>query len=149
VATEFRVGCTACAILQGRLKAPGGTIYRDEHWVVDHILSPAAIRGLLIMKLARHREHLTELTEPELIAMGWLMPRVLRAMTVALHPARIYVCSFGETVPHVFWYLIPRYPNMPPVAPDIVRDMFIGRRWACSESEAAAAAVAVRDQLKA
>lgn len=147
MAAVFKVGCLACDTLQGRVKAPGGVIYRDEHWMVDHIVSPAAIRGLLIMKVARHAEHFTELTEAELIAMGWLLPRVLRAMTLALKPAKTYVCAFGETVPHVFWYLIPRYPNMPPVAPDIVREMFIGRRWACSDAEAAAAATAVRAQL--
>ena len=44
-----RVGCMACDANAGRLKAPGGVIYEDDLWRVEHALSPALLRGWLIV----------------------------------------------------------------------------------------------------
>ena len=60
-----RVGCLACDANAGRLKAPGGVIYEDDLWRVEHALSPALLRGWLIVKPRRHVEHLAELTRDE------------------------------------------------------------------------------------
>ena len=54
--------CLACSTLTGKLQAPGGVIYQDNYWVVEHSLSPVLLRGYLIIKLKRHCEHLAELT---------------------------------------------------------------------------------------
>jgi hypothetical protein len=32
--------CLACDIITGKVIPPGGTIYRDNYWMVDHSVSP-------------------------------------------------------------------------------------------------------------
>jgi hypothetical protein len=39
------MSCLACDVLAGLIEPPGGTIYEDEGWVVDHSISPVALRG--------------------------------------------------------------------------------------------------------
>ncbi len=46
--------CLSCNLLAGKLKAPGGVIYEDNYWIVEHSLSPILLRGYLIIKLKRH-----------------------------------------------------------------------------------------------
>lgn len=59
-------GCMACDVLTGKIRAPGGIIYEDPYWVVDHSVSPVLFPGFLIIKLKRHCEQLTELTADEM-----------------------------------------------------------------------------------
>ncbi|MEH1900330.1 MAG: hypothetical protein V7L04_02620 [Nostoc sp.] len=35
----------ACSVLAGKVQAPGGVIYEDNHWVVEHSLNPVLLPG--------------------------------------------------------------------------------------------------------
>lgn len=98
----------ACDVIEGRLKPPGGVIYEDELWIVDHSLSPVVLKGWLIVKPKRHVEHLSELTAEEAARFGPLAQMTCLALTRALGPERVYLCSFGEWVHHVHVYVVPR-----------------------------------------
>jgi diadenosine tetraphosphate (Ap4A) HIT family hydrolase len=123
-------------------------IYEDDLWRVEHALSPALLRGWLIVKPRRHVEHLAELTRDEASALGPLVQRICGAVQQALAAERVYVCSFGELVNHVHFYVLPRYADMPRDGLDVLRLMFgPDAPFACPDDVAAAAAEQVRAAL--
>jgi diadenosine tetraphosphate (Ap4A) HIT family hydrolase len=70
-----------------------------------------------------------------------------RALAAVLNPGKIYVCSFGEAVQHVHWYVIPRLPGMPESGLSVLLQMMRERTWACSDAEAAALVTRVRREV--
>ena len=138
----------ACDVLAGRLAAPGGVIFEDELWMLDHSVSPCVLRGWLILKPKRHVEHLAELTDDEAASLGPLVQEASRALMHALGAERVYALSMGELVQHVHIYLLPRYEHMPKSGLDVLSMMFSDERpWGCTEDEAAEAAALVRSEL--
>ncbi len=105
--------CLACSTLTGKLQAPGGVIYQDNYWVVEHSLSPVLLRGYLIIKLKRHCEHLAELTPEEASALGSIIQSTCLALSKVIKPDKIHVCSWGEEVKHIHFHVIPRTKDMP------------------------------------
>lgn len=142
-------GCLACDVLAGTVTPPGGILYDDQYWRVDHSVSPVLLPGFLIIKPKRHCDHIALLTEEEMAAFGPLLRNTCRALAHVLHPARVYVTSFGEQVSHVHFYVVPRYERTPemPHGFELLRQMFGERRWASSDEEAAAIAEKVRPIL--
>lgn len=140
-------GCTACDVLAGRLAAPGGTIYEDEYWMLDHSVSPVLLRGFLILKPKRHVEQIADLTPAEMAAFGPLLGHACRALQAVTGAEKVYVASFGEAVRHIHFYLIPRTPAMPASGPRLIAQLFGERTWACADAEAAEVAARVRAAL--
>jgi histidine triad (HIT) family protein len=138
-------GCFACDVNAGKQRAPGGTIYEDDHWLADHGLS-RLVRGYVVLKPKRHVHELADLLPLEAVTMGPAAQMVLAAMRTALDTERIYVCSFAESVPHLHFHLLPRYADMPGLGPDLVPALFSGQ-WRCSEAEAEEAATRIRSAL--
>jgi diadenosine tetraphosphate (Ap4A) HIT family hydrolase len=139
------VSCLACDVLEGRIQPPGGVIYEDEHWVVDHSISPVALRGWLILKPRRHVENFGELTDEEATRFGPISRTAAAAVQRALGPDRVYVCSFGEEWRHVHVHIVPRYPGMEPLSWELLGEMWSGSsKWACCDEEAEEAAGAIR-----
>jgi hypothetical protein len=66
-------------------------------------------------------------------------------MMKQFEPEKVYVCSFGSSVKHVHFYLIPKSSRMPPGTQ--LLDELADGRWACSEDAAAAAANSLRIEL--
>ena len=149
-------GCMACDVLAGRLEAPGGVIYEDKYWMVDHSVGPVMLRGFLIIKLKRHCEHLAELTPEETAAFGPIMQNTCLALSRVLKPAKVYVCSFGEAVKHIHFYVVPRTPDMPAGSLPVFMHLRIKiilyrpgmRKLACSDEGAAGVAAQVRVELE-
>lgn len=142
-------GCLACDVLAGKVTPPGGVIYDDQYWRVDHSTSPVMLPGFLIIKPRRHVEHIALLTAEEMAAFGPLLRNTCRALAHVLHPAKVYATSFGESVSHVHFYIIPRYsrtPEMPANGIEILSRLFQGP-WAGSDEESAAIADQVRPIL--
>jgi len=140
------VSCLACDVLAGRIEPPGGTIYEDELWVVDHSISPVALRGWLIVKPRRHVENFGELTDAEAARFGSISRSAAAAVQDALGAERVYVCSFGEEWRHVHIHVVPRYSGMEPMSWELLGEMWSGSsKWACTDEEAATAADAIRD----
>jgi diadenosine tetraphosphate (Ap4A) HIT family hydrolase len=137
--------CLPCDVLTGRIRAPGGVIFEDRHWVVDHSISPVRLKGWLIVKPKRHVESFGELTDEEAAASGPLARTCAAAVEAALGPERVYVCSFGEEWRHVHVHVVPRHPDMGAFSWEVLAAMWSGDSpWACSDDEAQAAAEAVR-----
>lgn len=108
--------CLACRANRGELHPPGGIIYDDGRWRVEHMLAPAVVAGWLIVKTVRHVESLAELTETEAGALGPLLARVTAALEAATGADRVYSALFAEAVRHVHIHLIPRRDTVPEAA---------------------------------
>lgn len=106
-------GCLACNVLAGKVKAPGGVIYEDDYWIVEHSLVPVLVSGYLIIKLKRHCENLADLTPQEANALGSIIRKTCLALSRVRKPAKIHVCSWGEQVQHIHFHVIPRAWDMP------------------------------------
>jgi len=137
--------CFTCAVNAGQIQTPGGTVYEDQHWVADHGVD-RLIRGYMVLKPRRHVHEVADLLPAESASLGRAMQLLHAAMRSALGTDRIYSCSFAETVPHLHFHLLPRYPDMPAVGPALVPVLF-SQKWACSLPEAQDAAARVRDAL--
>ena len=139
-------GCVSCDLVSGRRTSPGGTIYEDDYW-----------RGFLIVKLKRHCEHLAELTPEEATALGQVIQMTCAALTAVLKPAKVYVCSFGDGVKHVHFWVLPRPLEMRPGMHWVMLNLDIRalltrrfgvKRWLCDETEVAELASRVREQFR-
>jgi len=146
----------SCDILAGKIASPGGAIYEDDYWHVDSVVGPVYWPGFLIVKLKRHCEHLAELTPQEAAAMGPVIQRTCAALTAVLQPAKVYVCSFGDGVRHIHFWVLPRPPEMRPGMHWVMLSLdvrgFLTRRlgvkrWVCSDQEVAELADRLRDQF--
>jgi diadenosine tetraphosphate (Ap4A) HIT family hydrolase len=137
----------ACDVLAGRQRAPGGVIYENAYWMLDHALSPAPLRGFLILKPTRHCEHLGELTAEEAAALGPVLRAACAALQRVTGAEKVYVISFGEVVKHIHFYLIPRLPGMTPHGLRLITQIFGEGTWACTDAEAAETAARVREAL--
>ena len=98
----------ACDVLTGKRQAPGGVIYEDDYWRVDHCLSPV----LLPLTRLPHHQDQAALTPEEGAALGPIIHNTCLVVSQILQPAKVYVCSFGEAVKHIHFYVIPRSPNI-------------------------------------
>ena len=139
--------CMACDVLAGRTRAPGGIIYENDYWVVDHSVSPVVLRGFLIIKPKRHCEQIAELTIEEMASLAPILHNTAIALTRVLRPEKIYICSFGEKVKHIHFYVIPRTLDMPASGLEVLHLMFDGR-WSCSDDEATEIATAVKEEIE-
>jgi diadenosine tetraphosphate (Ap4A) HIT family hydrolase len=149
-------GCVSCDILAGKRTPPGGTIYENECWRVDSVLSPVVWRGFLIIKLKRRCEHLAELTHEEAAMLGPVIRMTCAAVSEALKPAKVYVCSFGDGVKHIHFWVLPRPQKMRPGMHSVMRNLdvrmaltrFFGvKKWIVSDEEAASIAERLRQNL--
>jgi diadenosine tetraphosphate (Ap4A) HIT family hydrolase len=155
---QLKTGCLPCDIVAGRVSQPGGTIYEDEFWNVGSTMGPVVWRGFLIIKLKRHCEHVAELTPPEAAALGMVIQASSLALMEVLKPAKIFVCSFGDMVRHIHFWLLPRPPEMRAgmhavmmnldVRTTLTRHLGV-KRWIVPESEIEQMAARLRDRLPA
>ena len=128
------MSCLACDVNEGRIQPPGGVIYEDERWVVDHSISPVRLKGWLVIKSRRHVEDFADLSPEEAEEFGPLSRSASAAVREALGAERVYVCSFGEEWRHVHVHVVPRYPRMEPVSWKLLGLMWSeASPWACRD----------------
>ena len=152
----LRAGCLSCDVVAGKRTEPGGVIYEDDYWHVGSIMQPVVWRGFLIIKLKRHCEHLAELTPEESAALGPVLAAACAAVQEVVRPAKVYVCSFGDGVKHIHFWILPRPAGMRPGMHTVFRnlDLRMGltrlgiKRWVCSDEEVAATVQLLRQQLR-
>lgn len=136
--------CLACDIIAGKVIPPGGTIYQDDCWMVDHSVSPVLLPGFLIVKPIRHCEHIAHLSEKEAARLGSILQRTAQAVMRATGAEKVYVVSLGELVKHIHFCIIPRYPGVPENGFAVLEGMNSGK-WACSDQEAAEIVSRIRE----
>lgn len=101
--------CLACALTNGDLPLPGGTIARHHGWVVEHCVGPLGV-GTLVVKPERHVVALADLTSKEAQAMGQVLHRAARVVSELTRPAQVYLClwSHAERRPsHIHFVVQP------------------------------------------
>ena len=138
-------GCLACDVNNLRIVPPGGTILGTDTWVADHSIPPM-VRGYLILKPRRHVTTVADLDPAEAADLGQVAQRLMAAMREVLAPERIYMFAFGESVAHLHFHLMPRYPGMPPAGGALIERVFT-QEWLVAEAEAADAARLIREAL--
>ena len=105
--------CESCAYTSGERRAPGGRVYENEHWLVEHVGSPW-VTGTMVVKTKVHREALWELTPDEAGSLGPTLQVVSRALVAALGAERVWLLMMVDGSPplyHVHMLLLPRYPE--------------------------------------
>lgn len=155
--THLVPGCLSCDLLAGRRSAPGGTIWEDDFWLLESVVSPVLWRGFLILKLKRHCEQLHELTPAEAAALGPAVRTACGALANILAPAKIYVASFGDGVQHIHFWLLPRPQDTRPGLHWALFHLDLrawlarlgARRWVVPDEEVADLAARLRHALGA
>ncbi len=105
--------CYTCRHNRGELHTPGGVIYQDALWSLQHAAEPVPLVGWLVLKPLRHVEAFADLTPEEAASFGPLVHRITRAMTEVLRPVKVYLSMYMESAPHLHVHLIPRYVDIP------------------------------------
>lgn len=146
----YRAGCLTCQATAGETAAPGGVIYADAFWILEHSLPPIRRAGWLVLKPRRHCEAFPELTAAEATWFSPLLYRATTAMTHVLRPEKIYVCLFADSAEyaHIFFHLVPRYSSDPESArgPQLLT-MLREQAPKASTHEAARVAAAIRAEM--
>lgn len=139
--------CFVCRKHRGELDIPGGAIYEDALLYASHGAIPdgqtTTYMGVLFVEPKRHVSGLAGLTETEAQALGLLLTRLSQALTVSEHAEHIYAFVLGDHVPHLHFWVVPRYPGTPPE--------FWGFRvteWPAAPQGSAADIVALCDRLR-
>jgi diadenosine tetraphosphate (Ap4A) HIT family hydrolase len=150
-------GCVSCEIVAGKQVEPGGVIYQNEHWHVGTVRSqPVVWPGFLIVKLKRHCEHLAQLTPQEAASLGPVIQSTCAALVEVLQPAKVYVCSFGDGVKHVHFWVLPRPSTIHPGMHSVIFQLdlrttltrwFRIKTWTMSDEEVARIASRLREAL--
>jgi len=147
--------CGTCRANRGELAAPGGVLYQDAHWWLEHILPPIPLAGWLVLKPLRHVEALSDLSMEEAATFGPLIQRITAVLRAVLQPAKIYLCQFSEAegFAHIHFHLIPRTTDMPtelrgPAVFDLLSTTRREGRNLASPQEAERIAWEVREQLQ-
>jgi ATP adenylyltransferase len=153
----FVPGCMSCDIVSGKRVEPGGVIYENDYWHMGTIVgSPVVWRGFLCIKLKRHCEHLADLSPEEALTLGPVIQSTCSALAEVLKPAKVYVCSFGDEVRHVHWWVLPRPSDMRPGMHSVIFNLdmrttltrlFGIKKWIVSDEDVADIARQVRECL--
>lgn len=108
--------CLTCQLNRDETSAPGGAVYRDALWSLEHAIEPIPMVGWLVLKPVRHVEAFADLTLDEAVLFGSLTRRTTQAMTTVLQPTKIYLSMYmeAEGFAHLHVHIIPRFVNTPP-----------------------------------
>lgn len=88
-------GCLACDLTSRRRPLPGGTIYEEAGWVVEHCVGPLGV-GTLIVKPRGHVVRYRDLTPTEYGALGRVLWLVTVALGELLGPDQTYICQWSH-----------------------------------------------------
>src|SRR5438477_11512457 len=95
-------GCIACDLAEGRHPLPGGRIWENDHWLVEHCVGPLGV-GALVAKPRRHVTRIADLSVSEAAELGPLLRRTAAVVDSLTAADQIYVCLWshagGEPAP--------------------------------------------------
>lgn len=64
--------CLGCRLMSGAQPLPGGQIWGNEHWFIDHCVGPLSLGALVVLPI-RHVLHLADLTPEEAGSLGVIL----------------------------------------------------------------------------
>jgi diadenosine tetraphosphate (Ap4A) HIT family hydrolase len=147
--------CLTCRLNEGEGRAPGGVIYQDGLWRLEHAIEPIPMAGWLVLKPLRHVEHFADLTPEEAAVFGPLTRQITQAMREVLRPEKIYLSLYAEAVgfAHLHVHIIPRFAGTPddrrgPRVFDYLRESSQTGRNLADVQEAVRVAAAIRHLLE-
>lgn len=138
--------CLECEIASGRVRPPGGVLWRRDGLVLHAVAAPTPVRGWLVVAPERHVRAVYDLDEGEAARLAEVARRVMRLQREVLGAAHAYHVAIGEVLLHAHVHLIPRYADTPERlrGPQV---FLAGPADAIPEAEAAAAARVVGSAL--
>ena len=112
------VGCHICA--QGRpVETAGGVRFYSGEFADAYLRKRAHLPGQsMVIWRGRHASDLIDLSDEE--AAGYMndLRRAARLLNTVFEPCQINYLTFGNSVPHIHTYVVPRYLDDPnPGAP--------------------------------
>jgi diadenosine tetraphosphate (Ap4A) HIT family hydrolase len=131
-------------------------LFEDDYWHVGTAVGPVVWPGFLIVKLKRHCEHVWELTQQEAAALGPILRDTCASVSSVFKLAKVYVCSFGDGVKHIHFWVLPRPQHMQPGMHWVILNLDMRltitrlgiRRWVCHDEEVATWAERLRRKLR-
>lgn len=124
------IGCRTCAA--GRPDETRGGVRFFRGNIVDvYLRKTAPLPGYsMAVWRGRHAADLAELTDEELSGYWREVATASRALYTVFDPAQVNYLTYGNSVPHVHTYLLPRYLDDPcpglPLQPFIERPVAEG-----------------------
>lgn len=144
----MNLDCLSCGVRDGKIKTPGGILFETDLITITHSIPPAQSKGFMIVQPKRHVEHIAELTSEEFEEIAKGIRAAANAIKKVLNPEKIYTCSFGETVKHVHFYVIPRTSEMPERGITVLIQILDEGKWRCSEEVAEDVALKIKKKLE-
>jgi diadenosine tetraphosphate (Ap4A) HIT family hydrolase len=83
-------GCLSCDLISGRTPLPGGQIWGDEHWFVEHCVGPLGLGSLVVLPV-RHVVHVADLTAGEAAPLGDILRTAAQVADEIVEPEQTYV----------------------------------------------------------
>ena len=76
-----------------------------------YLFREQSYRGRCLIVLDRHAEEYAQLTHQERAQLQEDLYRVTQALDELLHPGKVNLGSFGDTVRHFHIHVVPKYPG--------------------------------------
>jgi histidine triad (HIT) family protein len=109
--------CFICSKHRGETQVTGEVIFEDGLVYASHSMIPRGqtktYLGYLLIEPKRHVEGLQNLNKQESEAIGVLITRLSKALTVSEKAEHVYLFVLGHHTPHLHYHLVPRYANTP------------------------------------
>ncbi|WP_041453482.1 HIT family protein [Anaeromyxobacter dehalogenans] len=105
--------CTACELLLGRGRVPGGLLRREGGFALHALADASPIPGWLVLTSERHARAWYDLAPAELAALGPLAARVMNAQRAVLGAEHVYAFAIGDALRHFHLHLVPRAASTP------------------------------------
>jgi diadenosine tetraphosphate (Ap4A) HIT family hydrolase len=87
-------------------------VFRDEHWAAE-IAPGHEVPGWLFLRVRRHAERLTGLSDAEVDGFGRCARDLVGALGEVLRTSVTYLLAFGENYPHFHALIVPRDDAVP------------------------------------
>jgi histidine triad (HIT) family protein len=109
--------CFICSKHRGETPVPGGVIFENGLVYSSHSMvqrgQTSAYLGYLLIEPKRHVEGLQDLNKQESEAIGVLITRLSKALTISEKAEHLYLFVLGHHASHLHYHLVPRYANTP------------------------------------
>lgn len=105
--------CTACLIVTGRRRSPGGVIARRDGFIVHGLDAPTPVAGWIVITSERHVRGIYDFTADEWTKVGPLIGEMMELQRSKLGAEHVYLFALGDVLHHAHLHLVPRYADTP------------------------------------